>query len=176
MLYVQDAINRIEQFKQELINAMPAISTEVAGLFVTAKIQQIRKIGIGQYSTKTYSAGFLKGKELNSAGKTFIEMKIKAKQKTNWKEFRASQGLQNSFVDVYYSGQMLNSTGIERFNSVSYKYYSIIGARNDEARKKMFLNMKRYGRFLTPTKEQEKMIGNRAIQLVGNIYKRILLT
>jgi len=176
MLYVQDAINRIEQFKQELINTMPAISTEVAGLFVIAKIQQIRKIGIGQYSSKTYSPSFLKGKELNGAGRSFLDQKIKAKQKTNWKEFRASQGLQSSFVDVYYSGQMLNSTGIERNNSVSFRYYSIIGARNDEARKKMFLNMKRYGRFLTPTKDQEKMVGNRAIVLVGNIYKRILLT
>lgn len=176
MLYVTDAINRLEQFKQELINTMPSISTEVAGIFVLAKIQQIRKIGIGQYSTKTYSPNFLKGKELNSAGRSFLDQKAKAKQKTNWKEFRAAQGLQSAFVDVYYSGQTLNSTGIERNNTVSYRYYSIIGARNDEAKKKMFLNMKRYGRFLTPTNEQGKQIGDRAIKSVGNIYKRILLT
>lgn len=176
MLYVKDAINRIDQFVQELTNTMPAISTEVAGVFVVAKLQQIKKSGVGQYSSKVYSPNFLKGKELSSSGRSFLDQKIKAKQNTNWKEFRGAQGLQNSFVDLYYSGQMLNTTGIERNNTVSFRYYSIIGARNDEAKKKMFMNMKRYGRFLTPTIEQEKQIGTRAIFMVGVIYKRILKT
>lgn len=176
MLYVQDAINRIEQFKQELVTAMPAISTEVAGLFLSAKIQQIRKTGVGNYSTALYSAHRLKGKELNSAGKTFLDEKIKKREKTNWAQLRKAQGLQTSFVDVYYSGQMLDSTGIERANSASFRYYSIIGGRNDESKKKLAYNRIRYGRFLHPNPEQGKMIGNRAISLVGNIYKRILLT
>lgn len=176
MLYVQDAINRIEQFKQELINTMPAISTEVTGLFVTAKINQLRKVGIANYSPKLYSAHRLKGKELNSAGRTFLDNKIKKKEPTNWAQLRNAQGLQTRFVDLYYSGQMLNSVGIERNNTVSFRYYSIVGARNDEARKKMFYNQLRYKNFLYPTPEQQKLIGQGAISRIAQIYKRILLT
>lgn len=175
MATVLDAIRRLEQFEKELINAMPTISVQVTSKFLVAKIQQIRKVGIGQYSTKTYSASFLKGKELNAAGKSFIENKRKAKQKTNWKEFRMAQGLQGSFVDVSYSGQMLNSTGIQKNNRVSYIYYSTIGGRNAEAKMKLEANRKRYGDFLRPTPEQEKAIGKHSIDLIGNIYKRILL-
>lgn len=176
MLMVQDAINRLLQFERELQNGMPAISKEVTGLFLNAKINQIRKSGIGSYSAKKYAANFLKGKELNGAGKSFIDLKIKNKEKTNWAELRASQGLQIQFVDVYYSGQMLNSTGIQRNNSASYRYYSIIGGRNEEARKKLGYNQKRYGNFLHPNIEQTKLIGARSVLLIGNIYKRILLT
>lgn len=175
MLYVSDAINRIELFKQELINAMPAISTQVAGRFLNAKLLQIRKVGIGTYSNNTYSAHFLKGKELNSAGRTFIDGKIKKKEKTNWKQLRQAQGLPVSFVNVYYSGQMLNSTGIERNNSASFRFYSIIGGRNAEAKRKLYLNRLRYGRFLHPTPEQAKVIAKDTLDRVAIIYKRVLL-
>lgn len=174
---VVDAINRIDVFTKELQNNMPAISTEVAGLFLSTKIEQIRKVGFGkQYKTKTYSAHYLRGKELNASGKTFIENKIKAKEKTNWQQLRAAQGLQVQFVDLYYSGQMLNSTGLIRNNTASYRYYSIIGGRNAEAKAKLAANYKRYGNFLYPTPAQGQIMGTRAVNLIGVIYKRILLT
>lgn len=176
MLYVRDAIKRMDIFIQEVKNSMPAISTEVTGLFITAKIEQIRKKGIGQYSKKKYSASFLKGKELNSAGRSFVDSKIRAKQKTNWSEFKQAQGLQGSYVDAYYSGQTLNSTGIERANSSAFIYYSVVGARNDEARKKLYALYVRYGRFLDPTAKQRSDIGKLAISKIGTIYKRVLLT
>lgn len=166
----------MDQFKQELTAAMPAISTDVAGLFLVSKIQQIKKTGIGSYSPKLYSAHYLEGKELNSTGKSFLDAKIKKGERTNWAQLRNAQGLQVGYVDVYYSGQMLNSTGIDQNKRVSNIFYSIIGARNDEAKRKMYHNMIRYGRFLTPDLTQRQMIGNRAIQLVGNVYKRILIT
>lgn len=175
MLTVLDAIKRVEQFEKELISSMPAISTDVAGAFVVAKIEQIRKVGIGNYSPKLYGAHRLIGKELNSAGKTFIEQKMKKNERTNWAQLRAAQGLQVGFVDVHYSGQMLNSTGIYEQKKVSNIFYSVIGARNDEAKKKMYRNMVRYGRFLTPDPSQEKVIGQRCLVLIGNIYKRILI-
>lgn len=176
MLYVQDAIRRIDQFTEELITNMPAISTDVAGLFLVAKIEQIRKIGIGTYSSNVYGASFLKGKQLSSAGESFLEGKIKRKEKTNWSQLRQAESLQVAFVDVTYSGQMLGSTGIELSQNSGRIFYSIIGGRNDEAKKKLYYNYFRYGRFLHPNSDQEKLIGNRAILLVGNIYKRILLT
>lgn len=176
MLMVQDAINRLDQFVKDLQNGMPAISTEVAGLFLQVKLTQIKTSGIGTYNGNKYPAFLLKGKELNSSGASFIDAKIKAKENTNWKELRAAQGLQVGFVDVYYSGQMLNSTGIERNNTVSYRYYAIIGGRNDEARKKLAANKLRYGSFLYPTSDQQVLIGNRAMILIGNYYRNILLT
>lgn len=175
MLYVQDAINRIDQFKQDLINSMPAISTQVAGVYLIVKISQIRTVGIGSYSPKLYSAHRLRGKELNSTGRTFIENKIKKGEKSNWSQLRSAQGLQIKYVDVYYSGQMLNSTGIERNNSSSMIFYSIIGGRNDEARKKLYYNRMRYGRFLHPSPEQARVIAKNTLDRVGLIYKRILL-
>ena len=176
MLYVTDAINRIDQFTKELTSGMQSLTNDVAGVFLQAKLTQIKTSGIGQYSSKRYPAYFLKGKELNSSGGSFIDAKIKANQRINWADLRQAQGLQVGFVDVYYSGQMLNSTGIDRNNSASYRYYAIIGGRNDEARKKLYQNSVRYGSFLYPTPDQSQIIGNRALILIGNYYKRILLT
>ncbi len=176
MLMVSDAINRLGIFERELTSNMPAISKEVGGLFLNAKINQIRRIGIGSYSAKKFSPSFLKGKELNGAGTSFIAQKTQAKQKTNWAEFRVAQGLQSQFVDVYYSGQMLNSTAIIRANSASFRYYVTIGGRNQESKDKLSYNRKRYGHFLYPLPEQTKLMGKRSMLLIGNIYKRVLLT
>lgn len=176
MLTVLDAIRRIGQFEKELITAMPGISKEVSGLFLAAKISQIRRTGIGNYSKSVYSASLLKGKELNASGRSFLDSKIRRKEKTNWAGLRAAQGLQIGFVDVYYSGQMLNTTGIIRNNTVSYRFYCIIGGRNQESRDKLSANQKRYGNFLTPDLSQRLLMKNRSLVLIGNIYKRILLT
>lgn len=176
MLYVSDAIIRIDQFVQELRNSMPATSTKVAGLLLRMKIQQIKREGVGKYSPKTYSAHFLKGKQLNNLGKTFIESKIKKKEKTNWAELRKAQGLQTQYVDVYYSGQMIRSLGIESQITSPNVYYIKIGARNDEAKKKLEHNIQRYGNFLIPNKAQNEAMAKLINQDIANIYKRVLRT
>lgn len=169
-----DAINRLKTFSKQLEREMPSISKDVGALFLRLKIQEIKQKGIGNYSPTLYAASWLKGKELNGLGKTFIRNKIKNKERTNWAELRKAQGLQIKFVDVYYSGQMLNSTGIISSKTASFTYYVIIGGRNDEAKKKLYANQQRYGNFLKPNPEQEKAMADRALFLIGRLYKRIL--
>lgn len=172
---IADAVRRIENFQNELIASMPAIALEAGGVFLAAKIEQIRKMGVGLYNSNVYSAHFLKGKELNASGKSFIATKLKNKERTNWAEFRKAQGLQSNFVDLYYSGQMLNSTGIINVSTVTNTFFVTLGGRNAEAKAKLEKNRERYGDFLKPNAKQSTLMNKRALKLITDIYKKNLL-
>lgn len=163
-------ISRLDNLEKDLQQKAPSIILGAGRSFLVAKKLQIANSGVGRYSSKKYHPSALKGRELSSAGKTFIENKISRKEKTNWSELRRAEGLQVSFVDLYYSGQMMNSTIAQKANQASFTYFITIGARNKKAQEKLNYNYERYGNFLKPTQaqfeEMKKDVNRRVLNII----------
>lgn len=149
-------IDRLTRLEEALKARAPSIVTNAGKAFLIEKKEEIATRGVGRYSKTTYSASFLKGKELSSSGKSFLDNKIKNKELTNWAGLRSAEGLQVSFVDLWYSGKMINSTTAQKGNNTTYKYFVVIGGRNKDSKRKLFANYERYGDFLRPNDEQHK--------------------
>jgi hypothetical protein len=160
---------KLEALAQMARQKLPEIATS---LTITAKAlaeRRIKEEGFGaQYSESKIPAWFLKGKELNGAGTTFLEQhgvnppgtpkKTKRKKKgeglteeeklANWKEFRAAQGLQTGYVDLGYSNKMWAAMGPLSVVIDGDIYSAPLGASNTQAQKEMNYNYDRYGDFV----------------------------
>lgn len=152
---LEELIRRLGLFQDDMKRNQSKVLLGSGRNFLEEKKKQILSNGVGKYSKRKYYAGSLKGKELSGAGLSFLESKIKKKEKTNWAGLRQAEGLQTSFVDLYYSGQMWNSLKLVKQSQVSYT----IQASNKLAQQKLNMNKKRYGDFLKPTPEQKKNLG-----------------
>lgn len=172
---------------REAVNEkLPDIAATVV---ITAKAlaeRAIREKGFGyKYSENRIPAWFLHDKELNAAGKTYLQKhgvqddgsQGKAKKKrrkkgetadpgsyeatVTWGEFREAQGLQSMFVDLGYSNKMwadMSPVGIQQDSTGIVR--ANLGARTKENQQKMNYNRERYGNFI------EKALGKGARDLL----------
>lgn len=152
---LQDLIDNLAKFERELFTEAKYILLRAGGKFVKDKKEEIAKTGVGRYSNKLHYASSFKGKELTGAGKTFLENKTLKKQKTNWAGLRKAEGLQIAHVDLWYSGAMIKSTDATEAEQFGHKYWIHVGSKDDEGKKKLFFNYKRYGNFLFPNARQK---------------------
>lgn len=121
--------------------------------------ERIQREGFGAvYSQNYIPAWYLRGKEINNAGKRFYEDPDQNSDKddlVNWSEFRRAQGLQTDFVDLTYTGRMFAGLTITERAETATAAIVRLGGSDREVDKKLGWNAERYGDFLQPN-ESEK--------------------
>ncbi len=198
---IQDFKARLKQIGEEIKTKLPDIAII---LVVTAKAlaeRHIKDKGFEYvYSENKIPAWFLRGKELNQKGTNFLEnhgvnvdgttgegKKKRRKKKgdpdpgsfetvTNWKEFRAAQGLQTQFVDLSYSNKMFANMGpVKTEESNGGIVVAFLGATNREAQDKMNFNFARYGDFIGKalTEEDRRLITEAGIAEITQILDQL---
>lgn len=171
---LEDFIRKLGEFEQDLQRLLPQYIAKAGRAYLVARKEEIMKRGVGSYSRKKYNASWLKGKELTSAGLSFLEAKMDKKEKTNWAGLRQAEGLQISYVDLYYSGHMWNSTIVSKKQVSALTYYVVIAGRSKKAQAKLDANRERYGDFLKPTEEDMMKMFNDLGKNVSSLLKRKL--
>ena len=92
-----------------------------------------------------------------------------------YKQLRQIQGLPVNVVNLEYSRRMTqNIKPLKALAENEFKFVAIIGATNDEEKKKMAGNFKRYGDFLKITAEVAKVINVIPPARIKEIFKKIL--
>lgn len=170
---LDDFKKRLQTASEEVKKRLPEIATVLALSAKALAERRIKDKGFSEvYSQNQVPAWFLHGKELNQKGVKFLEnhgvgadgkqgegKKKRRKKKgdpdpgsydktTNWGEFRAAQGLQNSFVDLSYSNKMWANMAPVSVEERGHVVRALLGATNTEAQNKMNWNRERYGDFI----------------------------
>ena len=173
---LQQYRDKLEAAKQQIINALPVIATEIAESTLSEIKDRSTNEGIlvnGQkkeYSKKTVPTSWFSGKELNAAGSAYIE----ANDFGTWGAFRKAQGREGEVVNLGYTMRMWTGIQVIRVNMIEPgKYETIIGASDEETREKISHNEARYGRFFDPTTEEAKFYHELAKQRLSAIIKGI---
>jgi len=181
---------RLEEIRQAVRNSLPDIATKISLSAKAIAERRIKDEGFGEmYSQNKIPAWFLHGKELNQSGTKFLEQhgvnaageqgepkKKRRKKKgdpdpgkfdklTNWGEFRAAQGLQNSHVDLSYSNKMWANTQPKDPEEEGDIVRAPLAATNVEAQNKLNWNRDRYGDFIGKALKPEdfNLLGELAI-------------
>lgn len=154
---LRQSIDQLKQLRENILSELPAVATAVSMAGKALAERTIKDKGFGKlYSEKKVPAWFMKGKELNASGASYISGLIKkgTEQKpalTNWKEFRSVQGLQTDHVDLTYSGKMWAGMFPQEPVLAGYKIIAPLGNNTIEGRDKMNYNFSRYGDFIGAT-------------------------
>lgn len=178
----------LEEFSEnlkQLIQILPQQVSDVVGeAAITASSMvknRITEKGIGEkYSNKkAIPAYLLVGKDYKRANniakaKAFVKRKNKAKELTNWKEFREAQGLPTENVNLTYTGHMLRDTNELEVEIAGMKVLGRVGGMNRETKDKLKWNRERFGNYTDLTKEEKQIIGEtiikpKIIELINNI-------
>lgn len=168
---LDDLIRNLTNFENNLKVKAPTFIMFAGKIYLEKKKEKIYNSGVGRYSSKKYHASSLKGKQLTQAGLSFLETKIQNKEKTNWAGLRNAEGLQTSFVDLWYSGTMWKNTDAVKGNQTVYRYFVTIGAKDKEQKRKLLANYERYGNFLAPSKEEITEIKNNLAHSIFELLK-----
>lgn len=150
---VKELIAKFKALREALPEVMPSVATSVSLTAKAISERTIKDKGFGeQYSVNEVPAWFLSGKQLNNSGKAYIERVEDSDHPfTNWGEFRKAQGLQNSYVDLTYSGKMWSGMFPQDVQIEGYRYVAPLGNNNKEGQNKMNWNFERYGDFIGRT-------------------------
>lgn len=163
--------NSVNSFLGEINNQIPIINATLAQSGLSLIHDRILNEGIqGQsYSINLLPAYFFTGKSISAAG----EAKVKAKNKANkykgisYTEFREANNLQTTHVDLKVSGDMWRDMAVLENNQSGFKITTVVGSKGSITYKGgqktsdiADYNFKRYGDFLTPTKEEETILDN----------------
>ena len=163
---IDEAIQEVDNLINDFDVKMSKVS-EMAALDAKAIIiLRIQNEGIGKtYSTKKIPAYLLLLDENKlDTQKTidFVKSKANAEEKedryTNWAEVREAHGNQSAFVDLTFTGRMLNNIGIIRTEVKDRVYHTYVGGFTEEVRQKIAWNVDRYGDFFQPTAEEEEIL------------------
>jgi hypothetical protein len=163
---------RIEEFLQKLTRIRSDIEKDGEPIMERAAIsaralieRRIKEEGIGKYSENKKTPAFrFYGKGTNKSKEAaFIKQKSKKvdgePQYTNWKEFRESQGLQTSHIDLTYTGRMFNNLKVTNVGKLGQlKFVATLSNDQELEAKKMEWNTERYGEFLKTNDKEEEML------------------
>lgn len=90
-----------------------------------------------------------------------------------YKQLRQLNGLQTNHVDVTFSGRMIQNIKVLRQESKELKFLAIVGATQKEEKDKLKANATRYGYFLDPTPDEQKILQPIPFEIVKNIFDSI---
>lgn len=141
-------------------------------------VENIQKNGIGKYSTQRLPDWYFSDKELNAGGRAYLSQKEtekdKSKQGVTWGEFRAAQGLQNSYVDYTYSGRTLGGLVIVESGATASTFYASTGGSDKEVDKKLGYGIARYGAAaFQPTAAIAKEVDAAVLDILEDFIRRV---
>lgn len=91
-----------------------------------------------------------------------------------YKELRELNGLQTAHVDFTFTGRMVQNIGVVSNRQEGLKFLAVIGASDDENKKKMQGLFKRFGEYLFVQEEVGARLKQDAVIKFGNIVKSTL--
>lgn len=91
-----------------------------------------------------------------------------------YKELRQLNGLQSNFVDLTFSGRMVQNIKVLKSSSREAKFLAIVGVDNPENKGKLAGNAKKYGDFLAPTEKEEEVLSTIPLNRITEIIKKVL--
>lgn len=149
MAELAELVNRLKSFRDKLPEVLPEIATLVSLSGKALAERTIKDKGFGKlYSNNDIPAFFLKGKEINARGRSYLDQASKDDKGVSWGDFRQAQGLQNKFVDLTYSGKMWAGMFPGEVQVNLFTYIAPLGNNTTEGQKKMNWNRERYGDFI----------------------------
>ena len=153
MADLNDFRRKVEELKAAIRSRLPEVATILTLSTKALAERKIKAQGFGaEYSQEKVPAWFLKGKELNASGASFIaDVMAEPDPKdryTNWGELRAAQGLQTDHVDASYTNKMWAAMGPLEVRETGNVYSAPLGATNREAQNKLNWNRDQYGDFI----------------------------
>lgn len=181
---IDEAIARIDRIISSFDNDMLRIIEEVSINAQTLIIHRIQTSGIGEeYSNKKGVPAYLYllDEERLDTEKTKAFVKKRAKSKdpeerfVNWSDIREAHGNQVEFVDLTFTGRMFQNVGVIITEKRGNQYVTTIAGFDEETRKKMQWNAKRYGNFFSSSKNEVTMLENLMQKRVVELTKKYLL-
>jgi hypothetical protein len=145
-------------FERQLDEQCTRTAERMAVTGISLVVERIQREGVkdASYSDERLPSWYIKDKQLNSAGTAYFDKHNKAGDGVTWGEYRQAQGLQNSYVDLTYSGRMFGSWVVLKVERGRGRFVSRTGSTDSEGDAKLFYQVARYGPdTLNPTKDEQ---------------------
>lgn len=157
----------------------PRIAETKAITGTSLMVQRIQASGVPgkKYSTNRLPDWYFSDKAINAGGRAYLNQKEKEKDKSKqgvtWGEFRAAQGLQNSRVDLTYTGRMLGGLIIVAQTATATAFTASIGGSDTEVDQKLGWNAERYGdAVFQPTAAEETELDQQVLDTLEELINQ----
>lgn len=179
---IDEAIAKLDQLIAAYDTELSHISEEAALSAKALIVHHIQTEGIGKtYSTNKIPAFlFLLDESRLDTQQTIAFVKSvedapkPEDRETNWAAIRQAHGNQIAFVDLTFTGTMLNNLGVIKTEIINGKYVTTIGGFTEEVRKKLEYNAIRYGDFYKLIPEHEKLISDFIHKRTVEVHQKYL--
>lgn len=157
---LRNLVNSLRLLKDDILTSRETVAVQIASnLLAQVENRIIQKgedadgVKFPGYSTTPVPKFFFYGRSRNNGADTRVR---KAKTKTlSYKEFRGLNNLQTQHVDLYFTGEMWNHTGVEITKRLfAFTQVSIKG-KTKEAQNKIGWNSERYGGYILKPQKDE---------------------
>lgn len=176
MLSIEAAIQQLDQlisnYEDELVKICETVALDARAL-ITNRIQQ-QGLGGQFYSENPLPTFFYEGRELNGGGRSILKRKDKKKEGLSYKEWREANGLQAEHVDLSFTNRMWQNLVIIGTFKDGENYTTVIGGGDEETKKKLEWNTKRYGSFLKLNADEETILKALLDKELSNLLNKYL--
>jgi len=167
------------EIQSALISEGNVIGADTAALIEDRIVSKGEKAEGGKfspYSTKPVPAFLYFGRSRNAGGETAVKRAAKEKKGVSYKDFRQFNGLNTSFKNFQFSGEMWSGFGVRAVRLVSSTVVEIeIGGKNSRSNLLFKAHSERENSELTAPSEKElKIISETVQERIINILKRNL--
>lgn len=154
----------MENLRQSLYDRLPGIAVLMTTTAKALAERLVRDEGFkAVYSSETFPAYLLKGKEKSGAGLKRIEEAIDNEEEMNWADLRRAEGLPTSHVNLSYTNKMWAGMSPREPYWSNNIIYAPLGGNNEEVIDKMNWNKARYGDFIG------KVLSKRELDLLAEV-------
>lgn len=183
---IDDLINNLTKLEENIKAELPRIAEEHAGNALAEVWQQIETEGAkegAQYSKEPMYASesiFNRKGAFKGRGKTGKTKKASGEPhrsmylQVGYEELRQVQGLPTNVVNLEYTGRLHQNMKVLDVIQEGTKVQAIVGATNEENKKKLNGLNKKFGDFLAITHEISKVIDPIPAKRIAEIIKNTL--
>jgi len=167
------------EIQSALISEGNVIGADTAALIEDRIVSKGEKAEGGKfspYSTKPVPAFLYFGRSRNAGGEAAVKRAAKEKKGVSYKDFRQFNGLNTSFKNFQFSGEMFQGFGVRAVRLISSTVVEIeIGGKNSRSNLLFEAHSERENSELTAPSEKELKIISETVQTrIINILKRNL--
>lgn len=176
MLSIEAAIQQLDQLISNYEDELVKICGEIAFQARTLIRQRIIDKGLPgrSYSENPLPTFFFEGKENRAAGAALLKRKDKKREGVSYKEWRDANGLQTGHVDLHFTERMWQNLVIIGTFKDGENYTTVIGGGDEETKKKLEWNTKRYGSFLKLNADEETFLKALLDKELSNLLNKYL--